>query len=138
MPVSRSSACSPPAHSYSVGTGAAIDATLVTCNSQVNPAPRRSALLAAARHPTAASAPLGRRPARRGDPEHAHRLQPEAELLARGGVGDVAVALQERLERLHEVGLVLLVVDDERLDRLGVEALELARVLAHRGEEQAV
>ena len=48
--------------------------------------------------------------------------------------GHVAVGLEERLDRLHEVGLVLLVVGDERLDGLGVEALQLGRVLAHRAD----
>ena len=57
---------------------------------------------------------------------------------ARGGAGDVGVGVQERLERLHEVGLVLLVVGDQRRDRLGVEALQLGRVLAHRRQQQPV
>ena len=105
----------------------------------------RHAVLRLARDAAAAGAGLGRGPARRGDAEHAHRLQAEAELLAavgrgdveagevahalepvadrvavreepRGGAGDVAVGVEERLERLHEVGLVLLVVGDERRD----------------------
>ena len=57
---------------------------------------------------------------------------------ARGGAGDVGVGVQERLERLHEVGLVLLVVGHQRLDRLGVEAVQLGRVLAHRRQQQPV
>ena len=55
-----------------------------------------------------------------------------------GGSGHVAVGLQEGLDGLHEPGLVLLVVGDQRLDRLGVEALQLGRVLAHRAEQQAI
>ena len=55
-----------------------------------------------------------------------------------GGAGDVGVGVQERLERLHEVGLVLLVVGHERLDRLGEEALQLGGVLAHRRQQQPV
>ena len=52
--------------------------------------------------------------------------------------GDVAVGLEEGLDRLHEPRLVLLVVGDERLHGLGVEALELGRVLAHRAQQQAI
>ena len=75
--------------------------------------------------------------------EVAHALEPVADRVAvgvqpRGGAGDVAVGVEERLERLHEVGLVLLVVGDERRDRLVVEALQLGRVLAHRGQQQPV
>ena len=75
--------------------------------------------------------------------EVAHALEPVAHGVAvreqaLGGAGDVAVGVEERLERLHEVGLVLLVVGDERLDRLGVEALQLDRVLAHRRQQQPV
>src|SRR6202167_1887222 len=105
--------------------------------------------------------------ARGGDAEHAHRLQTEAELLAAVagadvearelahalepvvdrvavreqslcGAGDVAVRLEKGLERAHEIGLVLLVVGDERLHGLRVEALQLAGVLAHRRKQQAV
>jgi len=47
---------------------------------------------------------------------------------ALGGAGDVAVGLEERLDRGDEVGGVLVVVGDERLHRLGVEALELRGV----------
>ena len=50
---------------------------------------------------------------------------------ALSGPRDVAIGLQERLERAHEIGLVLLVVGGQRLDRLGIEALKLFRVLAH-------
>jgi hypothetical protein len=57
---------------------------------------------------------------------------------ARGGLGDVAVAVEERLERLHQVGRVLLVVGGQRLDGLGVEALQLGRVLTHGRQQQAV
>ena len=106
-------------------------------------------------------------PARRGDAEHAHRLQAEAELLAAlgrrdvvaaelldpleavadrvavgeelfGGGGDVAVVVEIGLDGGDELGLVLLVVGGERRDRLRVEALELARVLADRRQQQAV
>ena len=56
----------------------------------------------------------------------------------RGGAGDVGVGVEERLERLHEVGLVLLVVGHQRLDRLGVEAVQLGRVLAHGGQQEPV
>ena len=55
-----------------------------------------------------------------------------------GGSRHVAVRLQEGLDGLHELGLVLLVVGHQRLDRLGVEALQLGRVLAHGGEQQPV
>ena len=54
------------------------------------------------------------------------------------GAGDVAVGLEEGLDGLHEPRLVLLVVGDERLHRLGVEALQLGRVLAHGAQQQAV
>ena len=75
--------------------------------------------------------------------EVADALEPVADGVAvgvepLGGAGDVAVALEERLQRLHQVGLVLGVVGDERLHGLGVEALELGRVLAHGGEQEAV
>src|SRR5215204_7397020 len=97
------------------------------------------AVLRAAPHAAGAGPRLAGGALRRGDAEHAHRLEPEAQALTaigradvetgevahalepvadrvavgvepRGGAGDVAVALQERLERLHEVGLVLRVV----------------------------
>src|SRR3954451_7235787 len=93
---------------------------------------RSSAVLGAAAHAAGAGARLAGGALRRGDPEHAHRLEAEPEALAPvgradvepgevahalepvahgvamgvellGGSGDVAVALQERLERLHEV-----------------------------------
>src|SRR6476661_8490511 len=102
---------------------------------------------------TAAAGPVLRRRAPAvSEPEDAHRLEPEGQLLAPvggpdvqpaelldplqavpdgvavgeqllRGAGDVSVGLEEGLHRLHEVGLVLLVVGHERLDRLGVEAL---------------
>ena len=109
--------------------------------------PPPSPILRLAAHAAAAGAGLGGRAARGGDAEHAHRLQAEAELLAAvgggdvepgqvlhalepvadrvavrvepgGGAGDVAVGVEERLERLHQVGLVLVVVGHERRDRL--------------------
>ena len=102
----------------------------------------------------AAGAGLGGGAAGGGDAEHAHRLEAEAELLAAvagadveaaeladaleavadrvavreealGGAGDVAVGVEEGLDGRDEVGRVLLVVGDERLDGLGVEALQL-------------
>ena len=108
----------------------------------------------------------GREPRGARDAEHAHRLQAQAELLPAVGGGDVqgaegpspAHAGSARCGRcvnkraaagddapsasrkvsdgLDEVGLVLVVVRDERRDRLLVEALELGQVLAHRGQEQ--
>ena len=115
----------------------------------------------------AAGAGLERRTAGGGDAEHAHRFEAEAELLAAlgrgdvvaaelahplqpvadrvavgeelfGGGGDVAVVVEVGLDRRHQLGLVLLVVVGERFDRLGVEAFELARVVAHRRQQQAV
>ncbi len=50
----------------------------------------------------------------------------------------LASASRNDLERLHQVCRVLLVVGDQRLDRLGVEALQLGRVLAHRRQQQPV
>ncbi len=99
--------------------------------------------------------------------EDAHRLEAEAQLLAAdrggdvmpaellrplqpvadrvavreqllGGGGNVAVVVEVGLDRLHQLGLVLLVVGGERLDRLGVEPLQLPGVLAHRPEQQPV
>ena len=72
-----------------------------------------------------------------------HALEPVADRVAvgeelRGRLRDVAVGLEERLEREHEVGVVLLVVGDQRRDRLVVEALQLGRVLAHRGQQDPV
>src|SRR3954447_20868917 len=125
------------------------------------------AVLGPAPHAAGGRAGLARRAPGRGDAEDAHRLEPEAEALAAVGrahveagevahalepVADgvavgveplrrarhIAVALEEGLERLDEVGLVLGVVGGERLDGLGVEALELGRVLAHRRQQQAV
>src|SRR5436305_854135 len=84
---------------------------------------------------------------RRRDPQYAHRLQPERKLLAAVGRGDlepgelshpleavadrvsvrdqpgggcihIRVAFQERRERAEQVGLVLLVVGDQREDRV--------------------
>src|SRR5439155_494048 len=60
--------------------------------------------------------------------ELAHALQAVVDGVAvgeqpLGGAGDVPVSLQEGLQRSDQIGLVLLVVGDERLDRLGVEAL---------------
>src|SRR3954447_24939118 len=67
-----------------------------------------------------------------------HALEPVAHgvavgVEALGGLGDVAVGVEERVERADELGLVLLVVDHERGDRLLVEAAQLLRVLHHRG-----
>src|SRR4051812_18599383 len=112
------------------------------------------------RDATGLGARLRGRALRRRDAQHAHRLQPEAEPLAAvgggdveagqlayalepvadrvpvreellGSLGDVAVRLQERLERAHELGVVLLVVGDQGRDRLVVEALQLSGILAH-------
>src|SRR5262245_11467729 len=114
-------------------------------------------LLCRGAHLAALGAGLERRAAWRGDPEDAHRLEAEAELLAAlgrgdivaaeladtleavadrvavgeelfGGRGDVAVVVEVGLDSRDQLGLVLLVVGGERLDRLRVEALELARV----------
>ncbi len=73
----------------------------------------------------------------------AHALQAVVDGVAMGeqplgGAGDVAVGLQEGLQGAHQLGLVLLVVGHQRLDRLGVEPLQLARVLAHRRQQQPV
>src|SRR2546421_3234752 len=121
----------------------------------------------APRDATALGAGLERRARGGRDAEHAHRLEPEAQLLAPvaradvvagelayplqavvdrvavreqplRGTGDIAVGLQKGLERAHQIGLILLVVGDEGLDRLVVEALKLLRVLTHRGEQQPV
>src|ERR1700761_6144261 len=133
------------------------------------PGPRSGAysVLARTRHLAAAGARLERRAAGRGDAEDAHRFEPEAELLAAlgrgdvvaaelahalqpvadrvavgeelfGGRGDVAVVVEVGLDRGDQLGLVLLVVVGERLDRLGVEAFQLGRVVAHRRQQQAV
>ena len=88
----------------------------------------------------------------RGDAEHAHRLEAEREALAAvgradvelgqladaveavadrvavgeealGGPGDAAVGVEEGLERADQLGLVLVVVVDQRRDGLLVEAL---------------
>ena len=53
-------------------------------------------------------------------------------------VGHVAVVVEEGLERSDQLGAVLLVVGDQRRDGLRVEALQLGRVLAHRGQQQPV
>src|SRR5689334_24289557 len=118
-------------------------------------------VLTLVRHLAGLGAVLRRRTLRRGDAEYAHRLQAEAEALAAvgrgdveaaqllhalepvadrvavrvellGGLRDVAVGLEERLERAYELGVVLPVVGDQGRDRLVVEALQLAGVLAHR------
>jgi hypothetical protein len=75
--------------------------------------------------------------------ELADALEPVADRMAMGeqglgGRGDVAVVVEVGLDGGDELGLVLLVVGGERGDRLVEEALELGRVLAHRGEQQAV
>ncbi len=57
---------------------------------------------------------------------------------APGRLRDVAVVLQVRLHGGHQVRLVLVVVGGERRERLLVEALQLARILAQRREQQAV
>ena len=72
-----------------------------------------------------------------------HPLQAVADRVAVGeelfgGGGDVAVVVEVGLDRGDQLGLVLLVVVGERLDRLGVEAFELGRVVAHRRQQQAV
>src|SRR3954468_2672746 len=86
-------------------------------------------------------APVGRADVEPGQLAHAfqavtHRVAVRVQALRRAG--DVAVRIEERLDRLHEVGLVLVVVRDERLDGLGVEALQLAGVLAHGRQQQPV
>ena len=55
-----------------------------------------------------------------------------------GGGGDVAVVVEVGLDGGDELGLVLLVVGGERRHGLRVEALELTRVLADRGQQQPV
>src|SRR5947208_14950804 len=89
---------------------------------------------------------------RRHDAQHLHRLEAESELLAPvggsdveprqlldpleaiangmavreqllRGAGDVAVRVEEGLERAHELRVVLGVVGEQRRDRLVVEAL---------------
>ena len=72
-----------------------------------------------------------------------HALEPVADRVAVGeellvGRGHRAVVGEERLERQHQLGAVLLVVGDQRRDRVGVEALQLGRVVAHRRQQQAV
>ena len=72
-----------------------------------------------------------------------HALEPVADRVAvgeqaLGGRRDVAVVLQKGLDGDPEVGLVLLVVGDQRRDRLLVEALQLAGVLAQRRQQQPV
>src|SRR5829696_10042144 len=119
------------------------------------------------RDPARLRAALGRRPGRRRVAKHAHRLEAQAEPLAtvaradvEGGqlahalepvadgvpVGeqalsrprDAPVRVEIGLEREQERRLVLLVVVGERGDRLRVETLELAGILAHRGEQEAI
>ena len=54
-------------------------------------------------HAPAAGARLGGRPARRGDPQHPHRLEPERQLLAPVGGGDVeAGQLADALEAVAD------------------------------------
>src|SRR4029450_370668 len=53
-----------------------------------------------------------------------------------GGGRHVAVVLEERLHGGQQVGLILLVIRDQRRDRLIVEPLQLSRVLAYGGGEQ--
>src|SRR5829696_8796076 len=129
--------------------------------------PRPPLLLRAPGNLAAFGARLQGWASRRGYAEDSHRLQAEAQLLATlgggdvvaaeladaleavadrvavgeelfGGCGDVAVVAEVGLDRRHQLGLVLLVVSGERLDRLPVEALQLGGVLAHRGQEQPV
>ena len=62
--------------------------------------------------------------------ELAHALEAVVDRVAVGeqalrGARDVAVGVEKGLQRAHQIGLVLLVVGDQRLDRLGVEALQL-------------
>ena len=54
----------------------------------------------------------------------------------RGGV-DVRIALEERRERPEQIGLVLLVVGDQRANRLVIEPPQLHRVV-HVGQQQLV
>ena len=72
-----------------------------------------------------------------------HPLEPVADRVAVGeqlvgGRGHVAVVVEVGLDRLHQVGLVLLVVGRQRGHGLVVEALELVGVLAHRRQQQPV
>ena len=74
--------------------------------------------------------------------ELADALEPVADRVAvgdqpGGGGVDVGVAVEERRQRPEQVGLVLLVVGDQRPDGLAVEALELGRV-AHVRQQQLV
>src|SRR5680860_1646544 len=132
-----------------------------------NPYPDRPSILAAARNLAAPGTRFLGRAAGRGDAQHSHRLEAEAELLAAlgggdvvaaevayaleavadrvamgeelfGGGGDVAVVCQVGLDGGDQLGLVLVVVGGEWGDRLGEEALQLARVVAHRRQQQAV
>ena len=53
-------------------------------------------------------------------------------------VGDVSVRVEKGLQGANELRLVLVVVRGKRGDGLVEEALQLARVLAHRGKQQPV